>query len=449
MEMTHPAASGQSDQQQSAFAVESPKPVNILLVDDEPKNLMALEAVLDSLGQNLVTARSGDEALRCLIQQEFAVILLDVQMVGMNGFETATLIRQRDRSRHTPIIFLTAVGKTDTDIFQGYAVGAIDYMVKPFVPTVLRSKVSVLIDLYRKTEQVTQLNRELNRRAKEQETLNVMLKSENDMRKRTEEDLRQSEEILKNLNATLEARVLERTASVEEHSRKLTQSNNDLERFAYASSHDLQEPLRTMMNYLQLLEQDSRDELNEESKGYIKVAIQCGRRMRDLINGLLEYSRLTGKEHQFTDVDCDLLLKEVLQQLEGSISGKVAEIEHTALPHVFGEALLLRQLFQNLISNALKFYEKKPLQIQVGSQKQGREWLFWVKDNGIGIEPRFFGKIFELFQRLHTREEYPGAGLGLSVCKKTVELHGGRIWCESELGKGTCFYFTIPLGEAL
>ena len=216
---------------------------------------------------------------------------------------------------------------------------------------------------------------------------------------------------------------------MEEHSRKLAQSNNDLERFAYASSHDLQEPLRTMMNYLQMLELESRDQLNDESKQYINVAVQCGRRMRDLINGLLEYSRLTGKDHQFTEVDCDVLLKEVLQQLAGSISQNGAEVKRAALPHVFGEPLLLRQLFQNLISNALKFHKKKPLQIQVGSEKRDKEWLFWVRDNGIGIEPRFFEKIFDLFQRLHTREEYPGAGLGLSVCKKTVELHGGKIWC--------------------
>jgi light-regulated signal transduction histidine kinase (bacteriophytochrome) len=171
--------------------------------------------------------------------------------------------------------------------------------------------------------------------------------------------------------------------------------------------------------------------------------------MRDLINGLLEYSRLTGKEHQFTEVDCALLLKEVLQQLAGSISEKGAVIKQSALPRVYGEPLLLRQLFQNLISNSLKFFKKKPLQIQVGSENRENEWLFWVRDNGIGIEPRFFEKIFELFQRLHTREEYPGAGLGLSVCKKTVELHGGKIWCESELGKGTCFYFTIPMKGAL
>lgn len=417
--------------------------VNILLVDDEPKNLMALEAVLEILGQNLVKAKSGEEALRCLIQKDFAVILLDVQMAGMNGFETATLIRQRDRSRYTPIIFLTAVGKTDTEIFQGYAVGAIDYLLKPFTPAVLRSKVSVLIDLYRKTEQIKQLNEELSRRAMELETVNFMLKSENEVRKRTEEELRRSEEVLKKLNLTLEERVLERTASAEERSRQLAQSNEELERFAFASSHDLQEPLRTMGNYLQLLERYSADKLDEESKQYITAAVKCAARMRNLINGLLDYSRLTGKKHAFQSVDCNKLLEGVLAQLKGTISQSGARIEIQSLPKVQGEPLLLGQVFQNLIVNSLKFCKDRTPVIQIGAEKGEGEWLFWVKDNGIGIERRFFQQIFRLFQRLHGQEDYPGAGLGLAVCKKTVELHGGRIWCESEVGKGSCFYFTI------
>src|SRR5665213_4175676 len=160
------------------------EPVNILLVDDEPANLLALEAVLESLGQNLVKAHSGEEALRQLIKMDFSVILLDVMMPGMNGFETAKLIRLRDRNRHTPIIFLTAMEHAEKEMFQGYSLGAIDYLVKPFVPAVLRSKVAVLIDIFRKTDEVIQLN----------------------------DKLSQSREVLKNLNASLEARLVERTA---------------------------------------------------------------------------------------------------------------------------------------------------------------------------------------------------------------------------------------------
>lgn len=194
------------------------KPVNILMADDEPANLLALEAVLESLGQNLVRAHSGEEVLKHLIFKDFAVILLDVLMPGMNGFETAALIRQRDRTRLTPIIFMTAAGPNETEMSQGYALGAIDYMSKPFVPSMLRSKVSVLMDLYRKTEEVLQLNEDLNRKAKELVMLNMKLEIENGLHKRTVEDLRRSEEKLKNLNADLESKFAGRMAAVEKKS---------------------------------------------------------------------------------------------------------------------------------------------------------------------------------------------------------------------------------------
>ncbi len=183
------------------------KPLNILLVDDQPANLLALEAVLEGLGQNLVRANSGEEALRRLIQMDFAVILLDVLMPGMNGFETATLIRDRDRSRHMPIIFLTAGGKTEVEMFQGYAVGAIDYLLKPIRPAILRSKVLVLMDLYRKGEEVQRLNDELTRKTRESETLVSTLKNEKESRQKAEEELRRAVESVKNLKAELESRV--------------------------------------------------------------------------------------------------------------------------------------------------------------------------------------------------------------------------------------------------
>ena len=183
--------------------MENETRVNILLVDDQSANLVALEAVLESLGQNLVKARSGEEALRHLMQMDFAVILLDVLMPGMNGFETAAIIRERDRSRHMPIIFLTAGGKTENEMFQGYALGAIDYLLKPVRPAVLRSKVLVFMDLYRKTGEVNGLKDELGRLHKEHEALKMTLKKENETRQRIEEQLRQSEGRLKELNAGL------------------------------------------------------------------------------------------------------------------------------------------------------------------------------------------------------------------------------------------------------
>ena len=419
--------------------------INILIVDDEPSNLLALEAVLGDLGYNLVKARSGEEALRCLIRLDFAVILLDVLMPGMSGFETATLIRQRGRSRYTPIIFLTAVGKTEAEMFEGYAVGAIDYLFKPFHPEVLRSKVSALVDLYLKTQQVHSLNVEISRRAAELESVNLMLRNENETRKRAEEDLRRSEEELKEFNASLEAQVLDRTAAVEERSRQLLRSNEELQQFAYVASHDLQEPLRTIISYLQLLEMRHKDQFNAESREFMDFVVKASKHMRDLILGLLEYSRVSSQRKSFQRVDCGSVVGMVLDNLKTSVAEKSAVVECETLPEVYGDPLLLELLFQNLIGNALKFCGNRPPQVRVGAERKEGEWLFWVKDNGIGIDAQYFERIFVIFQRLHSREDYPGTGLGLAVCKKTVERHGGRIWCESELNKGSSFYFTIPV----
>jgi CheY-like chemotaxis protein len=198
--------------------METEARVNILLVDDQPANLLALEAVLEGLGQNLVRARSGEEALRQLIQMDFAVILLDVLMPGMNGFETAAMIRERDRSRHMPIIFLTAGGKTENEMFQGYALGAIDYLLKPVRPAVLRSKVLVLMDLYRKTGEVKRLKDELHQRTQEHEALNVLFKKEVENRERIEQEWRRSEETLKKLNIDLEERTAEGAPAAGERS---------------------------------------------------------------------------------------------------------------------------------------------------------------------------------------------------------------------------------------
>ena len=213
---------------QETAAMENEKPVNILLVDDQPANLLALEAVLEGLGQNLVRANSGEEALRHLIQKDFAVILLDVLMPGMNGFETAALIRQRDHSRHTPIIFLTAGGNTETEMFQGYAAGAIDYLLKPFIPEVLRSKLSVLMGLHRRSEEMRRMNKELNLKIKEIVILNMKLEIENGKHERMVERFRRSEKGPSKLDANLGTPVTERTVAVAKRGRKMARTNGGL-----------------------------------------------------------------------------------------------------------------------------------------------------------------------------------------------------------------------------
>ncbi len=357
----------------------------ILMVDDRVENLVALETVLAELGEPLVRAASGEEALMRVLDQDFAVILLDVQMPGMDGFETASLIRQREKSRMTPIIFITAsISQDEQYVFRGYSYGAVDYIFKPLSPPVLRAKVSVFVDLFK-------LARRLAAQAEE-----------------------------------------------------LKRSNAELEQFAYVASHDLREPLRKIINFSQLIEQRYKGKLDEQADSYLTRVVEAAARMQTLITDLLEYSR-AGKEHRpFEVLQSEALLERALENLGVVIQESQAVVTHDELPPVRGDATQLTELFQNLISNAIKFRGSRPPAVHVGARAEDGRWVFSVADNGIGIPPEYKESIFAVFKRLHRKEEYPGTGIGLAICKKVVEHHGGTIWVESELGRGSTFHFSLP-----
>ena len=426
---------------------ERPTQVSILLVDDEPANLLALEAVLGKLGQELVTARSGKEALRHLIQREFALIILDVSMPDMDGFETAKLIRERDKNRLTPIIFLTAVGKSEHEIFKGYQSGAVDYILKPFVPEILRSKAAIFIELYEKTRQVRLLNQELQVHAKEVEGANQELKREIAVRQRAEQELRVSEEKLRDLNAALEARVAERTAELLEKARELARSNSELQQFVHVASHDLKEPLRTINSFVQLLQQKLGGTLDEESEEYVRYIVGGAHRIQQLIEDLLSYTRLNSRSLAPRRVDMEKILDNALSNLSFAVEESSAQVIRSPLPELVADPTHMLLLLQNLIGNALKFQDKQRPVVRVSAEKGPEHWTFRVEDNGIGIDPQYFDKIFVVFQRLHSADQYPGTGIGLALCKKIVEQHGGKIWVESQVGKGSKFNFTIPVKE--
>jgi signal transduction histidine kinase/putative methionine-R-sulfoxide reductase with GAF domain len=225
---------------------------------------------------------------------------------------------------------------------------------------------------------------------------------------------------------------------------ELARSNADLQHFAYIASHDLQEPLRMVTSYLQLLERRYKEQLDADARDFIAYAVDGASRMQNLISALLSYSRVGTRGKPFAPTDCSMVLERALDNLKVAIKESNAVVTHDPLPTVMADDVQLTQVFQTLIGNAVKFHGERPPQVHVGAQHGEGEWIFSVRDNGIGIDPRHFERIFMIFQRLHSQDEYPGAGIGLAICKRIVERHGGRIWVESQPGKGSTFYFAIP-----
>jgi signal transduction histidine kinase len=255
----------------------------------------------------------------------------------------------------------------------------------------------------------------------------------------------QAEEALRQLNEELEKRVAERTAELSRLNEELARSNKELEQFTYMASHDLQEPLRTVTVFAQLLTDRYKGQLDEKADKFIDYILGGAQHMSELIQALFTYSRVGTQAQKAEPVDSNSVLEQTLANLQAVIKDNGAVIVHEPLPTVSMAGSQLGQLFQNLISNAIKFRSEKPPYIQISAEPKEQAWQFAVADNGIGINPEFAERIFVIFQRLHTRQKYPGTGLGLAVCKKVVEKYGGRIWVESQPGQGAIFYFTVPL----
>ena len=225
---------------------------------------------------------------------------------------------------------------------------------------------------------------------------------------------------------------------------ELIRSNQDLQQFAYVASHDLQEPLRNVASCLQMLQKKYANKLDAEADQYIEYAVEGSVRMRDLILDLLTYSRIGTRGKPYEPTDCEQILAESVKNLRSAVTETRAVITHDPLPTIPADGTQLLQVFQNLIGNAIKFRRDQPPQIHVAAVKNTNEWVFSIKDSGIGIESRYLDKIFVIFQRLNKRREYEGTGMGLAIVKKVVERHDGRVWVESEPGEGTTFYFSIP-----
>ncbi|MDM8535377.1 ATP-binding protein [Desulfobacterales bacterium HSG17] len=370
----------------------------ILIVDDKPENIYALKSVLKEIDAEFITAACGNEGLKATLNHEFVLIILDVQMPEMDGYELAELIRSQKQSEKIPIIFMSAVYSDNYYVFKGYQTGAVDFLIKPVDPQIVVNKVKVFIDL-----------------DQQKQALSLSLKKQ---------------QLLNNCLAETVA--------------ELENSNKELEQFAYVASHDLQEPLRMVSSYVKLIKRRYKGKLDADADEFIEFAEDGALRMHTLINDLLALSRVGTRENAFELVDTGEILAQILTNLRVAIKESRAKVSHDELPLVMADRSRLNQVFQNLISNSIKFRKQEPLFIHISAEKKEEDWLFSFQDNGIGIAPEFFDRIFAIFQRLHKRSEYPGTGIGLAICKKIIERHHGSIWVESQPGKGTTFYFTIP-----
>jgi signal transduction histidine kinase len=401
----------------------------ILLVDDREDNLLSIETILEPKGYRFVRACSGREALKILLTEfDFAMILMDVKMPTLNGFETASLIYEREKLKHIPIIFITANNYGEENIYKGYQTGAIDYIFKPINADILRAKVGVLVDLYRK-------NRLLMEQEKKLVTINKSLELEVKDRKLSEQKVIELNRELLIKNANLE------------------NANKSLERFAFMASHDLQEPLRKIRMFSDKLSLKHKD---DQDADLIRRIQRAAERTQTLIADILAFSKTSCDPADFSTVDLNNVIDDLLEDLKEEIKQKNAIVTLDKLPPINANSRLMRALFQNLISNALKYsQENRPPVITIRSEmpaikqsKSDRDSNYCriiIEDNGIGFEQKYAEEIFGMFRRLHGHSEYEGTGIGLALCKKIIEQHQGYISARSKVGEGSTFVVSFPI----
>jgi two-component system, sensor histidine kinase and response regulator len=369
--------------------------VSILVVDDDATKRFALRAVLEPLGETVVEAASGSDALRQLLRQDFAVVLLDVRMPVMDGFETAQLIRQRPRSELTPIIFVTALDQAETDMGRGYDLGAVDFIFAPVVPAILRAKVTVFLELYR-----AQLE-------------------------------------LRRYRTQLEELVQERTAA-------LTAVNRELEAFSYSVSHDLRAPLEAFDDLSRSLLEGYSAALDSKAQSYLKRMRRASERMTSVFDGLQTLFELTSSEVHRVPIDLSAMAVEICDELRSAGPERIVRITIADGLSVMGDVHLVRIMMANILDNAWKFTGKETTaSIEVNSEIVDGETRTYIRDNGVGFDMIYAHRLFGAFQRLHSQHEFPGAGIGLATVRRIVNRHGGRVWAEGVVGEGATFYFVL------
>ena len=408
----------------------------ILLVDDREDNLLSMETILEPDGYELIKANSGRQALKILLAEfDFAMILMDVKMPNLNGFETAALIYEREKLKHIPIIFITANTEGEESIFKGYRMGAVDYIYKPINPQLLRTKVSVFIDLYTKNHQLV---------AQEQRLISINKSLENEIKER-----KISEANVKELNRQLLENI--------DH---LEAANKNLDRFAFMSSHDLQEPLRKICTFSDLLYSKYKNVFEDDANRYISRIQKSALRMQTLIKDILQFSKVSSDKSSFVSTDLNVVLNDVLADMESTIQQQNAVVNVEQLPMLDVNNALITALFSNLIGNAIKYRKKNvdpviniyakqeapgTAETNLNGTAKGKYCRIFVEDNGIGFDQKYAEQVFNMFVRLHGNNEYEGTGIGLALCKQIAEHHHGFISALSKENEGTTFIISLPV----
>jgi len=377
----------------------------ILIIDDKTANIFALEKLLERPERFFLDATNGEDGLKIALANKIDLIILDVQMPEMDGFEVANILKSNKRTKDIPILFASAEKKERHSIMKGFEEGAVDYLSKPLDPEVTKAKVAVLLKIQLQKRELIEKNRSL--------------------------EIADSQ--IQQLNSELQKNIVQ-----------LEVVNKELESFSYSISHDLQAPLRILNGHSAILLEDYGDTLDDEAKRLLGSIRRNTQKMNDLIKDLLKFSKSGRQEVEKSEIDTTKLVSTILLELETSTPPKATIILNPLLP-VFADCSLVTQVWINLISNAIKYSAKKENpKIEIGSIQHENEVVHYVKDNGVGFDTAYADKLFGVFQRLHKASDFEGNGVGLAIVKRIISKHGGRVWAESKPNEGASFYFSLP-----
>jgi two-component system, sensor histidine kinase and response regulator len=452
----------------------------ILIVEDSPTQAERLSYILEGDGYRTSIAANGKAALDLLARRSPTIVLSDIIMPEMDGFELCRKIKADDRLRGIPVILLTALSEPE-DVLKGLECGADNFITKPYDGKYLLVRIhhALLNAEMRETsklhigDEIFFMGKKYSIGSERQQILDILL-STYETAVMKNQQLKQAQEELTALNESLEKKVEERTsallAQIEERKRaeqeimrlnrdlerrvaertaQLREANMDLDSFNYSISHDLKAPLRTIGNFSSILIEDNFDKLDPESRDLLKAVSDNSKKMRDLIDDMLVFSRAGTQDLTLVEVDMDALVGAVVGELKAACQGRDITFDIGKLPPAYGDRSAIKQVFSNLLGNAVKFTRPKAsARIDVGAEDGANEHIYYVRDNGVGFDDAYTHKLFGVFERLHTAEEFEGTGIGLAIVQRYVGKLGGRVWAEGEKGRGATFYFTLPARSA-